>query len=64
MRTIFTFPQIVSDGELSALLLDADFQQVLKDCDDPMKYHMHMSNPATAKKIQKMFNAGLVAKTN
>lgn len=54
----------MSDGELSALLLDPAFQQVLKDCNDPVKYHMHMCNPVTAKKIQKMFNAGLVAKTN
>lgn len=51
----------MTDVELSSLLLDVEFQQVLKDCNDPLKYHRHMSNPDTAKKIKKMFEAGLVA---
>ena len=55
------FLQVVSDSELSALLLDPAFQQTLKECNDPLMYSIHMRNPVTARKIKLMFNAGLVA---
>lgn len=55
------FLQVVSDSELSSLLLDTSFQQILKECNDPLMYSMHMRNPVTARKIKTMFNAGLVA---
>ena len=41
--------------------MDVKFQQVLKDCSDPAKYRAHMSNKETARKLKKMFDAGLVA---
>ena len=58
---ILMFSQVVSDRELSSLLLDPVFQQTLKECNDPLMYSMHMRNPDTARKIKLMFNAGLVA---
>jgi len=52
---------IVADAELSALLLDVNMQRVLQECGDPVKFRRHMADPATAKKIKKLFDAGLVA---
>lgn len=53
--------QIVSDPELSSLLMDPEFQIILQECNDPRKYSMHMSNPVTAKKIKLLYDKGLVA---
>ena len=53
--------EIVQDSELSALLLDVDMQRILQECGDPIKYRKHMSDPATAYKIKRLFEAGLVA---
>jgi len=52
---------IVADAELSALLLDVNMQRVLQECGDPVLFRRHMADPATAKKIKKLFDAGLVA---
>ena len=53
--------EIVQDAELSALLLDVDMQRILQECGDSLKYRKHMSDPATAYKIKRLFEAGLVA---
>jgi len=52
---------IVADAELSALLLDVNMQRILQECGDPVLFRRHMADPATAKKIKKLFDAGLVA---
>lgn len=52
---------IVADAELSALLLDVDMQRILQECGDPVKFRRHMADPVIAKKIKKLFDAGLVA---
>jgi hypothetical protein len=52
---------IVADAELSALLLDVSMQRILQECGDPVLFRRHMADPATAKKIKKLFDAGLVA---
>jgi len=50
----------VNDRELSALLLDPDLQRILVECGDPIKFQMHMRDPSTARKIKKLYEAGLV----
>ncbi len=40
--------------------MDSQLQQILIDCGDPIKFQMHMRNPDTAKKIKKLYEAGLV----
>ena len=52
--------EIVNDPELSAILMDAKMQKILQECNDPMKFQEHMRNPETARKIKKLFDAGLV----
>lgn len=52
--------QILQDPELRDLLMDAAFQAILVDCNDPVKYAMHMRNKETARKLKKLQAAGLV----
>ncbi len=51
---------VVNDPELSALLMDPAMQRTLQECGDPAKFQKHMQNPETARKIKKLFDAGLV----
>jgi hypothetical protein len=53
--------QIVNDPELSSYLMDPDLQRVLQECGDPMMFRRHMQDPATAYKIRRLQEAGLVA---
>ena len=51
---------IVSNPELSAILMDPAMQRVLQECGDPIKFQQHMRNPETARKIDLLFKSGLV----
>lgn len=51
---------VVNDPELSALLMDPAMQRTLQECGDPAKFQRHMQNAETARKIKKLFDAGLV----
>mmetsp|Transcript_19551 Transcript_19551/g.28124 ORF Transcript_19551/g.28124 Transcript_19551/m.28124 type:complete len:297 (+) Transcript_19551:228-1118(+) len=55
--------EIVQNDELRALLMDVELQQILKECNDPVKFRQHMSNPVTARKIKTLYEAGLVGTT-
>ncbi len=55
--------QIVNDPELKALLMDPKLQQILQECGDPVKFQVHMRNPETRKKIEKLYKSGLVGTT-
>ena len=55
--------QIVQNDELRGLLMDVQLQGILQECSDPRKFQMHMSNPVTAAKIKKLYDAGLVGTT-
>ena len=52
--------EIVNDPELSSMLMDPKLQQILQECGDPVKFQMHMRNPETRKKIEKLYKSGLV----
>merc|ERR1711991_41630 len=52
--------EIVNDSELSAMLMDPKLQEILVECGDPIKFQMHMQNPETARKIDKLYKSGLV----
>lgn len=55
--------QVLDDPELRGLLMDPMMQQILQDCSNPQLFQKHMSNATTAKKIQKLYQAGLVGTT-
>lgn len=55
------FGQILKDDELRSLLMDTEFQKLLVECNDPVKFQRHMRNPETARKIRKLHESGLVA---
>ena len=42
------------------MLQDPKMQEILVECGDPVKFQQHMRDPETAKKIQKLYKAGLV----
>lgn len=42
------------------MLLDPELQRILVECGDPVKFQGHMRDPTTARKIKKLFDAGLV----
>jgi hypothetical protein len=52
--------QVLEDPELRSMLLDPNLQQILAECNDPVKFQQHMRNPEIARKIHKLFQAGLV----
>jgi hypothetical protein len=52
--------EIINNSELSAMLMDPKMQTILQECGDPIKFQQHMRDPATAVKIKKLFDAGLV----
>lgn len=54
---------ILQDAELRELLLDVKMQKILLECNNPVKFKQHIKDPAVAKKIKKLFDAGLVGTT-
>ena len=52
--------KILNDPELSSMLMDVELQRVLKECEDPMKFQFYMRDPVIARKIEKLWKAGLV----
>lgn len=42
------------------MLQDPKMQEILVECGNPAKFQLHMRNPDTAKKIQRLYKAGLV----
>ena len=54
---------ILNDPELAAMLMDVELQKILKECQDPMKFQFYMRDPIISKKIQKLWQAGLVGTT-
>ncbi len=50
----------MADPELRDLLMDANFQRTLMECNDPKKLQEHMKNAETVRKIKKLQAAGLV----
>ena len=40
--------------------MNSEMQQILQDCNDPIKFQNHLKNPVTAYKIKKLYQAGLV----
>jgi hypothetical protein len=56
--------QVLEDEELRSMLMDPELQRILMECGDPVKFQQHMANPTTAKKINKLYAAGLVGTAN
>ena len=52
--------QVLQNDELRQMLEDPSLQQILCECGDPVKFQQHMRNPDTARKIDKLYKAGLV----
>lgn len=52
--------EIVQDKELRDMLIDPKLQQILQECNDPIRFQAHMRDPVTAYKIRKLYDAGLV----
>jgi hypothetical protein len=52
--------EILADPELRELLMDPATQRMLQECGDPNMFRRHMMNPATAAKLKKLYQAGLV----
>lgn len=42
------------------MLMDPTTQSMLMECGDPEKFQRHMRDPAKARAIRKLFDAGLV----
>jgi hypothetical protein len=55
--------QVLENEELRSLLMDPGLQQILKECNDPVRFQHHMRDPITARKIKKLYEAGLVGTT-
>ena len=51
---------ILQNSELRDMLMDVKMQNIIKDCGDPIKFRQYMSNPDIAKKLKKLFDAGLI----
>jgi len=52
--------EVLNDPELREFLMDPELQRILQECGDPIKFQRHMQNPATAYKIKRLFDSGLV----
>lgn len=52
--------EVLANDELRTLLMDPALQAILKECGDPQKFHLHMRDPVTSRKIQMLMQAGLV----
>jgi len=52
--------EVLNDPELRDFLMDPELQRILQECGDPIKFQRHMQNPATAYKIKRLFDSGLV----
>ena len=46
--------------QLRGLLMDVELQAILQECYEPAALRRHMSDPATARKIKRLYDAGLV----
>lgn len=51
---------ILQDKELYALLMNPDMQQIILDCNDPVKFASHMRDKEVARKLKLLNDAGLV----
>ena len=51
---------ILSDPELTSLLMDPDMQKVMQECSKPGKMRQYMSDPNYGPKLRKMIQAGLL----
>lgn len=52
--------KVLDNDDLRCMLEDPALQQILVECGDPVKFQLHMRNPETAMKIEKLYKAGLV----
>ena len=52
--------QVLSNPELRDMLMDVEFQKILQECSDPVKFQRDMRDPVIASKIKKMYESGLV----
>lgn len=52
--------EVLNDPELRDFLMDPELQRILQECGDPITFQRHMQDPATAYKIKRLFDSGLV----
>lgn len=51
---------IMSDSDLTSLLMDPDMQKVMQECSMPGRIHRYMRDPEFAPKLKKLMEAGLL----
>ena len=55
--------KILQDKELVDMLMDPNFQRIMKECSIPGKMREYMNHPTYGQKLRKMMNAGLLRMT-
>ena len=58
---VFIDIQIIKNSELTALLMDVEFQKIIQECNNPILFQKHMKDPNIAAKIRLLHESGLVA---